>query len=118
MIGGPRRVDLAAARRAVIGGPKTATAARSALLTSRPAFVLGDGPSVAVSPADTVDRSAVEPELADRPRLLLFDAHPEIVELPEISILEEIRCTCVINTHIIVFSIFISHTVLILNDGK
>lgn len=103
----PRRADLAAARRAVVCGPKSATAARRALLTSRPALVLGDGPPVAVSPAD---RSAVEPELADRPGLLLFDAHPEIVELPEISILEEVRCTCVINTHIIVLSIFLSRT--------
>jgi len=91
---GPRRADVAAAGRAVVGGPKSATAARGALLASRPALVLGDGPPV----ADAVNRGAVEPELADRPGLLLFDAHPEIVELPEIAILEEVRRTCVTNT--------------------
>lgn len=97
---GPRRADVAAAGRTVVGGPKPSTAARSALLTGRPAPVLGHWPPVAVSP-DTVNRGAVEPELADRPGLLLFDAHPEIVELPEIAILEEVRCTCVRNEHIL-----------------
>jgi len=89
-----RRADVAAAAgRPVVGGPKSATAARSALLTGRPALVF-DGPPVSVSPATATSRSAVEPELADRPGLFLFDAHPEIVELPEVVILEEVRCTC------------------------
>lgn len=95
MIGddGPRRANVAATRRPVVGSPKSATAARSALLTSRPALVF-DWPPISVSPT-TSSRSAVEPELADRPWLFLFDAHPEIVELPEIAILEEVRCPCI-----------------------
>jgi len=101
---GPRRADVAAAAgRTVVGGPKSATPARGALLTRRPAPVLGDGPPVAV------DRSAVEPELADRPGLLLFDAHPEIVELPEVAILEEVRRTCVIDTRILYYCVVVNY---------
>jgi len=37
---------------------------------------------------------AAEPELTDRPGLLLFDAHPQVVELPERAVLEEVRGTC------------------------
>jgi len=94
MIGdnGPRRTNVVASRQPIIDGLKTATATRSALLTSRAALVF-DWPPISVS-STASSRSAVEPELADRPGLFLFDTHPEIVELPEIAILEEVRCPC------------------------
>lgn len=39
-------------------------------------------------------RGAVEPETGRRPRFLVFHAHPQIVELPEVAVLEEVRGAC------------------------
>lgn len=87
MVGRDRR------RAVVVGGPEAAAAVPGgALLPVRPALVLGDGLPAAVAPAAR-RRSAVEPELSDRPRLFLFDGHLEIVELPEIAVFKEVRCT-------------------------
>lgn len=45
-------------------------------------------------PPSSVVHAAVHPELADRPGRLMFDSHPQIVELPIVLVPQEVRGAC------------------------
>lgn len=87
--GRSRRRRVAAARRVLVDDDPPVPVSGSSLERGAlvPVIFSAAGPLVA-------GRGAVEPETGRRPRFLVFHAHPQIVELPEVAVLEEVRDAC------------------------